>query len=85
MKKNKMITVAVAIVAIVGTVIAATSATTPRWEYTYFWPKNDPGVNMSQIMSRLNEMGDQGWELISVNAHNGSWLDSACYILRRSK
>lgn len=56
-----------------------------QWEYSVFWPKDEPTLSMTQIMAKLDEMGDQGWELVSVNAHNGSWLESACYIFKRRK
>lgn len=56
-----------------------------RWEYTAYWPSQDDKLELQAILRKLNEMGEDGWELISVNAHNGSWLQSACYIFKRPK
>jgi len=57
-----------------------------QWEYTYYCPGSEQdNVPMLHIMKKLNEMGDQGWELISVNAHNGSWVRTAVYIFKRRK
>lgn len=42
----------------------------PKWEYKYE-PRHkiDPGptTNMSRVVEKLNEQGDEGWELIVID------------------
>ena len=57
--------------------------TVDRWEYTVYTPDPDFEKNMPLILNKLNEMGNQGWELVSINAHNGSWIGTAYYVFKR--
>lgn len=58
-----------------------------QWEYTYYYPGDrDDGVSLgSTIIPKLDAMGADGWELIEVKAHNGSWVQSAVYFFKRKK
>jgi len=94
MQRWKMLVIAPMALVLVGLAVAANppraqSSVTPsgiRWEYTYYSPgTREDNIPMSQIMQKLNEMGDQGWELMSINAHNGSWVKCACYVFKRRK
>ena len=65
---------------------APTNPKIQKWEYAHYRPgAQDENVPWEKVEAKLNEMGDQGWELISVNAHNGSWVSSAYYIFKRAK
>lgn len=94
MKNCKMLVIAAISLIFVFLTVAinpssASSAEAPaaiRWEYTYYFPgTQEANIPMKQIMQKLNEMGNQGWELITINAHNGSWVQSACYVFKRRK
>lgn len=94
MNRWKILVIAATGLILVGLIVAnnlysAPTAVNPtgiRWEYTYYIPGSaEDNVPMEQIMQRLNEAGNQGWELVSINAHNGDWVSCACYVFKRRK
>ncbi|MCX7145899.1 MAG: hypothetical protein NT042_06780 [Sulfuritalea sp.] len=93
MMKIAVVTIASAFLLLTGNAICAEktdtrktqdTVTPVKWEYTHYRPAGKD-TDMSEIMAKLNELGNDGWEVFSVNAHNGSWVTSAVYILKRRK
>ncbi len=56
----------------------------PNWEYKYIYDRTD--TNNKGIERKLNEIGKQGWELVSVIFGTGQHQDRAkvhSYIFKR--
>ena len=52
-----------------------------KWEYLVY--PTDRGINLMDLRIDLNDFGKEGWELITVNEHLGSWKTEALFIFKR--
>ena len=52
-----------------------------KWEYKVFKAHMD--MTNSDLSINLNHFGKEGWELITVNEHLGSWKTEALFIFKR--
>ena len=65
--------------------IAHAEAEPVKWEYIYFYAGENGGKpKFSAIMRRINELGEQGWELIRAPAMDGV-LNTGINIFKRPK
>lgn len=55
------------------------------WEYTDERLSEPTGVFVGRLMDKLNELGKQGWELVSILEHDSSFHTNkyATLILKR--
>ena len=51
-----------------------------KWEYKIYIADNKSQYKLTQT---LNNIGNQGWELITVNAYQGSWKHQAFFIFKK--
>lgn len=67
--------------------------TAPRWQYTMlkidvYRSTTGPHIDAAQIGSRLDELGENGWELVSVlgaNAGQGATCDLVAVFKRPAR
>lgn len=80
MKRKLLITLALVSVFVLGGFTY--QASKPQWEYKIVNLKFNSGTEQ-----KLNEIGGQGWELVSAerNIANGETLDAATYHFKRAK
>ena len=52
-----------------------------KWEYIVY--QTDRAINRMNLWIDLNDFGKEGWELITVNEHLGSWKTEALFIFKR--
>ena len=52
-----------------------------KWEYIVY--QTDRAINRMNLWIDLNDFGKEGWELITVNEHQGSWQTEALFIFKR--
>ena len=64
---------------------AAQEPTPVKWEYMYYYAgENGAEPRFRDIMKKINELGEQGWELIRAPSMEGI-LNTGVYIFKRPK